>query len=56
MTVVGKKRKNGMNEGWLVTWLVSWMPQGLFGIADQAMKWEMVSMFLLGNRALIVNQ
>lgn len=45
-----------MNEGWLVTWLVSWMPQGLFGIADQAMKWEMVSMFLLGNRALIVNQ
>ena len=28
-----------INEGWLVTWLVSWMPQGLFGIADQATKW-----------------
>lgn len=49
-----EKKNNEMNGGWLVTWLVSWMPQGLFGIADQATKWKIFSRFLLGNRALIV--
>lgn len=34
-----EKKKNEMNEGWLVTWLVSWMPQGFSGIAEQAAKW-----------------
>lgn len=52
MTVVGKKTK--MNEGWLVTWLDSWMPPGLFGIAAQATKWKIISRFLHWNRELIV--
>lgn len=40
-----KNRKNEMNEGWLVTWLLGWMPQGFFFlvffvvIANQATKW-----------------